>query len=654
MLSCFPFCAGMCWTSCATTRAWRPCTPWSPPAPARCVWCCGCCVTVAAGAAGVEGPQPAWHGMACTLLACAWRASTCTARHGMTSQVDACHVLLWHEVTWQCHMAWHGMACRHVSAYRCPTAHQCPTPASSPQFCLTYKRTTEFRRLCDIVRNHLSNLLKYRDQGGRDRTDLKCGGWGAGQAPAMARVCVRPRHVHCAHCAPCQAMCMCPSCQVMALCNPHPAPHHALAPTTPLPLQRARHLGAVCGDALHAAAHRLRPGAVGGGVPQVRPWMDGRETWLGWHAMPRGRAAWQRPASVVLQGTCHVMPPCWLTPALMPIPPPQRGGHPGPVPAGAQGLQAQAGPHGHLLRQADPDLHQVGVAPLLRIRVVPVSGGRRAYGGATAGWACRCVNGVMLWKCETVAVHVVLGCPARVTCYWRPPAHSCTHTCSPARPPRPAQPVHLHAHQQQEPGRRGPGHAGLQRGALRPLNPALRPGAQLRHMQRCRAGFACHVHCGGMHAMSCHGLPWATWAVDDVCMNMNDRSSCLHPLQAHGGLTILHGAASTSPAPPPASLPPSQAARHDADPAAAAERAAKMATILGFNVVRGRGGGQCHGCAPWDCLAQSQAATVRAACHSAVLVRVSMLTYTHALACCPVGAPRWPLAAVARGADCGH
>lgn len=41
------------------------------------------------------------------------------------------------------------------------------------QFCLTYKRTTEFRRLCDIVRNHLTNLLKYRDQGGRDRTDLK-------------------------------------------------------------------------------------------------------------------------------------------------------------------------------------------------------------------------------------------------------------------------------------------------------------------------------------------------------------------------------------------------------------------------------------------------------------------------------------------------
>lgn len=28
------------------------------------------------------------------------------------------------------------------------------------QFCLTYKRTTEFRRLCDILRNHLANLNK--------------------------------------------------------------------------------------------------------------------------------------------------------------------------------------------------------------------------------------------------------------------------------------------------------------------------------------------------------------------------------------------------------------------------------------------------------------------------------------------------------------
>ncbi|KAJ0013461.1 hypothetical protein Pint_19724 [Pistacia integerrima] len=38
------------------------------------------------------------------------------------------------------------------------------------QFCKQYKRTTEFRRLCEIIRNHLMNLNKYRDQ--RDRPDL--------------------------------------------------------------------------------------------------------------------------------------------------------------------------------------------------------------------------------------------------------------------------------------------------------------------------------------------------------------------------------------------------------------------------------------------------------------------------------------------------
>lgn len=32
------------------------------------------------------------------------------------------------------------------------------TAARAFQFCLHYKRTTEFRRLCDILRNHLQNL----------------------------------------------------------------------------------------------------------------------------------------------------------------------------------------------------------------------------------------------------------------------------------------------------------------------------------------------------------------------------------------------------------------------------------------------------------------------------------------------------------------
>ncbi|CAJ1866076.1 unnamed protein product [Sphenostylis stenocarpa] len=35
------------------------------------------------------------------------------------------------------------------------------------QFCKQYKRTTVFRRPCEIIRNHLANLNKYRDQRGR-------------------------------------------------------------------------------------------------------------------------------------------------------------------------------------------------------------------------------------------------------------------------------------------------------------------------------------------------------------------------------------------------------------------------------------------------------------------------------------------------------
>ena len=37
-------------------------------------------------------------------------------------------------------------------------------------FCQQYRRCNEFRRLCEILRNHLANLQKYRDQ--RDRPDL--------------------------------------------------------------------------------------------------------------------------------------------------------------------------------------------------------------------------------------------------------------------------------------------------------------------------------------------------------------------------------------------------------------------------------------------------------------------------------------------------
>jgi translation initiation factor 3 subunit A len=38
------------------------------------------------------------------------------------------------------------------------------------KFCKQYKRKTEFRRLCGIIRNHLANLIKYRDQ--PDQPDL--------------------------------------------------------------------------------------------------------------------------------------------------------------------------------------------------------------------------------------------------------------------------------------------------------------------------------------------------------------------------------------------------------------------------------------------------------------------------------------------------
>ena len=46
------------------------------------------------------------------------------------------------------------------------------TAARAFGFCLTYKRTTEFRRLCDILRNHLANLNKCVTVPGRERLQL--------------------------------------------------------------------------------------------------------------------------------------------------------------------------------------------------------------------------------------------------------------------------------------------------------------------------------------------------------------------------------------------------------------------------------------------------------------------------------------------------
>eukprot|EP00889_Picochlorum_renovo_P003701 jgi/Picre1/30731/NNA_006092.t1 len=56
---------------------------------------------------------------------------------------------------------------------QCPLGILYATAANRAfSFCVQYKRTTEFRRLCDILRNHLGTLIKYKDQQGRDRTDL--------------------------------------------------------------------------------------------------------------------------------------------------------------------------------------------------------------------------------------------------------------------------------------------------------------------------------------------------------------------------------------------------------------------------------------------------------------------------------------------------
>ena len=45
------------------------------------------------------------------------------------------------------------------------------TAIGALQFCSTYKRRTEFKRLCDLLRNHLQNLQKYGGVTGTNKTD---------------------------------------------------------------------------------------------------------------------------------------------------------------------------------------------------------------------------------------------------------------------------------------------------------------------------------------------------------------------------------------------------------------------------------------------------------------------------------------------------
>lgn len=75
-----------------------------------------------------------------------------------------CHFVLLCTFLSRCLNFHHNKTILIVSMYLQMAAHR------AFQFCKQYKRITEFRRLCEIIRNHLANLNKYRDQ--RDRPDL--------------------------------------------------------------------------------------------------------------------------------------------------------------------------------------------------------------------------------------------------------------------------------------------------------------------------------------------------------------------------------------------------------------------------------------------------------------------------------------------------
>jgi hypothetical protein len=54
--------------------------------------------------------------------------------------------------------SWKFFAITHVWQMYQTTAHQ------AFNFCRVYTRKTEFRRLCDLLRNHLQNVAKYSNQ----------------------------------------------------------------------------------------------------------------------------------------------------------------------------------------------------------------------------------------------------------------------------------------------------------------------------------------------------------------------------------------------------------------------------------------------------------------------------------------------------------
>jgi translation initiation factor 3 subunit A len=59
------------------------------------------------------------------------------------------------------------------------------TSVSAFQFCRTYQRRTEFRRLCDLLRMHLGNLQKYGDDSASAKPNSKVRGWEGWNAEAI-------------------------------------------------------------------------------------------------------------------------------------------------------------------------------------------------------------------------------------------------------------------------------------------------------------------------------------------------------------------------------------------------------------------------------------------------------------------------------------